>query len=174
MEKLQVQLILEILGRPKEHLKTALETLINKIDSEKGVKIIDKTIHEPVPVKDTQDLFTSFAELTAELDSIGNYFGILFAYMPSNIELINPERIELDNAELNALANQLVRRLHNYDAITKKMIADREVLLRKLAEAAPELFKEEALTKIKGKKTLKDTKKEKKSKKKAKKKSKKS
>ena len=137
MEKLQANIILEILGRPKENVLSALQGLIAKLGNEQGVKIIDQIIHPVIKVKDSKDLFTSFAELNLELDSMDNYFGILFAYMPSNIELVSPEQINLRNDEFNILANKLAARLHDYDAIAKRMIAERNILVNKLQEVAP-------------------------------------
>ncbi|MFH1290901.1 MAG: hypothetical protein ABIH92_05875 [Nanoarchaeota archaeon] len=142
MGKIHASLIIEILGRPVEHVKEALNTLVVKLSSEKGVKVINKTYHDPTQVEDTKDLFTAFAEVDVELDSLENYFGILFAYMPSHIEITHPEKITLTNANLADIANVLVQRLHNYDAITKKMIAERNILLKKLKEIAPHLFKQ--------------------------------
>ena len=137
MEKIQANIILEILGRPKENVLSALQGLITKLGNEPGVKIIDHVIHPVIKVKDSKDLFTSFAELNLELNSMDNYFGILFAYMPSNIELVSPEQINLRNDELNILANKLAARLHDYDAIAKRMIAERNILVNKLQEVAP-------------------------------------
>lgn len=141
MEKLHANIILEILGRPIENVDEGLKALVKKLSEEKGVKIMEETIHEPIPVKDSQNLFTSFAELRIEFESLENYFGILFAYMPSNIELIYPERINLRNDELNILSNRLLARLHNYDAIAKKMIVEKDLAIQKLKEVAPHLFK---------------------------------
>jgi hypothetical protein len=137
MEKLQAIIILEILGKPKENVSSALQALVAKLGNEQGVKIIDQIIHPVVKVKESKELFTSFAEITLELDSLDNYFGILFAYMPSNIELVSPERISLENNELNILANKLAARLHDYDAIAKRMIAERNILVQKMQEVAP-------------------------------------
>ena len=76
-----------------------------------------------------------------ELDSVGHYFQVLFAYMPSNIEIISPASIELSNYDLNQIGNILAQRLHNYDAVAKNAIAERDILLEKLREIAPHLFK---------------------------------
>ncbi len=158
MAKLNVILIIEILGRPADHVKEALNTLVVKLGSEKGVTIINKTYHDPTPVKDSQNLFTAFAELELELDSIENYLGIIFAYMPSHIEIIHPEKFQFTNTELNDLGNKLIERLHNYDAVVKNVLAEREELLTKLKEVAPQFFmqqpqqkKEEELKKDKKK-----------------------
>ena len=79
MDKIKATLVLEILGKPAEHIKSALVSLVEKLGTEKGVRVIDKTIHEPLPVKESKEIFTTFAEVSAEFDSLSNYFGILFA-----------------------------------------------------------------------------------------------
>lgn len=144
MDKLQASLILEVLGRPKEYIAESLNTLVVKMGSEKGVKIVSKQYHEPAPVKDTKDLFTTFAEVNVELDSLIHYFGIIFSYFPSHIEMISPENFELSNYELNELGNALVQRLHNYDSVVKQTLAERDILKNKLREVAPHLFKQES------------------------------
>ena len=141
MEKIQASFILEVLGRPKEHITQALNELAKRIESEKGVKIIEKTFHEPISVQDSWDLFTTFGEFLVEFDSLDNYFGIIFAYMPANIEIIRPEKINLSNQDINGLAYRIIHRLHDYDAITKKALAENEILTKKLHEVAPHLFK---------------------------------
>ena len=143
MEKLQVHIILEIMGRPALNVQQGLNGLVQKLSNEKGIKILEQTLHEVLPVKESKDLFTSFAELTLELDSLDNYFGIIFGYMPSNIEIIHPEKINLGNDHLNVLGNRILLRLHDYDAIAKKMIVERDIVLQKLKEVAPHLFKQE-------------------------------
>ena len=148
MEKLRANLILEILGRPKEHVTDALKELVNKLGSEGGIKIIEKKIHEPISVQDANNLFTTFADVLIELDSLENYFGIMFAYMPANFEIINPEKLTLSNVNLNDLASKLIHRLHDYDAITKKALVDNEFLAKKLHEVAPHLFKQQENTQI--------------------------
>ena len=140
MENLQVNIVIEILGRPKDHVKEALQSLVLRLGAEKGIKILDKNIHEPIPVKDAKDLFTTFAEVSLALDSITNYFGVLFGYMPSHVELVNPEKISLTNIDLNDLGNKLVQRLHDYDAITKNVLVEKDMLVKKLQEVAPHLF----------------------------------
>jgi len=141
MEKIQLRAILEILGRPPEHISTALQQLIEKIKKEKGIKLIDETHHAPIPIKDSPDLYTSFAEIMLELDDLNIVFGFLFQYMPANIEIISPENLKLTNQEMNVAVNHLAERMHQYDAITKKMIAERDAAMKKLFEVAPHLFK---------------------------------
>jgi hypothetical protein len=140
-EKLRANLIIEILGRPVEHVKEAAQTMVTKMAAEQGIKVINKTYHDPILAQDSKTLYTTFTEIEVELDSLDNYFGLLFAYLPSNIEIINPERLQLTNSNLNDLAHKLVTRLHDYDAVTKGAIVERNELTKKLKEVAPHLFK---------------------------------
>lgn len=141
MEKIQAHLVIEILGKPKENVSEAMTNLVNKLATEKGVAIIEKTIHEPVPVKDTRELFTTFTELLVEFDSVSTYLLISFAYLPSNIEIISPEKVTITNNDLAYLGNKIMQRVHEYDAVVKNVLMERDMLTRKLYEVAPHLFK---------------------------------
>lgn len=144
MGKIQARLIIEILGRPPEHVKKALEELINKLSTDKGVKILEKTLHDPLPLENSKDLFTSFAEVLLEFDSLANYVTTIFTYMPSNIEIIRPEELNIRNLDLSELGNTVLQRLHHYDAIVKGMLNERAALVAKLKEVAPHLFQKQS------------------------------
>ncbi len=142
MPPIQIQIILEVLGRPAENVQQALASVVTKLASEKGVKVLERNFHDPSPVPNVQDLYTAFVEVTLEVESLEHYFTVLFAYMPSHVELIYPERIVLDNAALNQFANQLMQRLHNYDAVVKNVVVERDILLKKIQQEAPHLLQQ--------------------------------
>mgnify|MGYP001603034729 CR=1 FL=1 len=61
-------MILEILGKPADYVSGSLNELVNKLGEEKGVKILNKQLREPLPVKESKELFTTFAELEIEFE----------------------------------------------------------------------------------------------------------
>ena len=63
-------LILEIIGKPPEHVVKSLEEIMGNIDEEKGVRIISKKINEPVLMKDSKEFYTTFAEIDLEVEDI--------------------------------------------------------------------------------------------------------
>jgi hypothetical protein len=138
---IQANVILEILGKPVQNVLEALNTLVAKLGTEKGVKVTQQVTHEPIKAENSEDLYTSFAEVSLELDSINNFFGIMFAYMPAHIELVHPEKHTFTNSDLNEVAGKLVGRLHEYDSITKKALIEREFMAKELHKLAPEFFK---------------------------------
>jgi hypothetical protein len=141
MEKIHAALIFEILGKPVENVSEAIKNLVKKIGEEKGVNIVRKDIREPIKAQGSKTLFTTFAELEVEFESLDHYFGIVFGYMPSNTEIIKPEKLEFTNSTLNEMGNSIISRLHHYDAIAKQTLTEREILLKKLQEFAPDEYK---------------------------------
>ena len=141
MQKLHTLMILEILGKPAEHVFESLNQLVDKLDSERGVKITKREIRDPLPVENSKELFTTFAELEVEFETLDIYLAVLFAYMPANVEIISPENMTVTNTYLNDLGNKVIQRMHNYDAITKKTLFENQVILQKIRELAPDVFK---------------------------------
>ncbi|HLC54666.1 MAG TPA: hypothetical protein VJK07_03520, partial [Candidatus Nanoarchaeia archaeon] len=60
MEAIEARIIIEMLGRPAEHLSATLNSLIERLGAEKGVAIKQKKVYDPTPVKESTDLFSSF------------------------------------------------------------------------------------------------------------------
>ncbi len=147
-DKIRAVFIIEVLGRPAEHVKMAVENFIEQINKEEGVRIIEKTVHEPKEIEETaenkeklkgedltQKLFVTFAEIEAEFDNMNQVLFIAFKYMPSNFEIISPETLVLKNSYFNELITGVLLRLHKYDEITKTLLTERQIIehnLRKL------------------------------------------
>jgi len=132
MEELQARMIIEVMGRPVEHIVSALQGMIEKVTAEKGVKVTKTAIREPIAVKEGNGLFTSFAEIEATFDSLFTYFRVLFTYMPSNCEIIQPENIRIRNDEMNEFSNAILARLHDYDALAKRIVSERDAAIYQL------------------------------------------
>ena len=126
--------ILEIIGRPKEHLTQTLEKIIESISQEKGVKLIEKKINEPVELKNNKDFYGTFAEVEVEVEEILQIAILMFKYMPANIEIIEPELIALSNNGWNDILNELARRLHAYDEMARVLQIQTAKLQKELKE----------------------------------------
>jgi hypothetical protein len=141
MDKVHATMLLEILGKPKERVTEALETMTTKLGAEKGVSVTNKNIHDPAPLEGSNTLFTAFSELEVKFDEIGDFFQVLFSYMPAHVEITKPEKVSFMNSDLNEIGNSLLQRLHNYDAISKRVLIERDTLIKRLKEEFPEVFK---------------------------------
>lgn len=132
-EKIRAIIMIEMLGRPVEYIKEIMFQLVEKLGKEKGISIVNKKTAEPKPVEKA-DLFSIFSEVELEADNIMAMLVIIFAYMPSHVEIITPENLHMKNSDMNVLFNELVRRLHQYDEIAKQLSFERNILEEKLKQ----------------------------------------
>jgi hypothetical protein len=132
MAEIHARMIVEVMGRPVEHVVEALQKIAGNIGNEKGVNVLSSKIREPIAVKEAKGLFTSFVEIDAHFDSLVHYFRVLFTYMPSNSEIIEPESIRLGNDEINEFSNAVLARLHDYDALAKRIVSERDAAIMQL------------------------------------------
>jgi hypothetical protein len=134
---IRASIILEIIGRPPEHLIETLEEIIKNMDKEKGVSVINKKINEVIPIKDQKDFYTTFAEVEIEVEDILYLAVIMFKYMPAHIEVIEPELIVLTNNGWTDILSELTRRLHGYEEVARVLQIKNSQMEKKIKELSP-------------------------------------
>ena len=136
-QKIKAIFTFEMLGRPPEHLKATLSEFVDKLDTIPGIKIEDKTVHEPKVVEDekVKDLFTTFAEVEVSADNFNALSLIIFNMLPAHIDIIEPNNLNFSNIELGNLLTDLTLKLHKYDEIAKRITIERNHLIKKIEEA---------------------------------------
>ena len=132
--KVIARMIIEVMGKPKEHLVETLEDFAKKISEEKGVKLEEKKIHEPSLVKDQKDLYSTFAEIEVEVETPLFLALLMFKYMPAHIEVISPENFILDNNGFSDILNEITRRLHGYDELARVFQLEKSMMEKKIQE----------------------------------------
>ena len=137
-EGIRAIMILEIIGRPKEYLVENLEKIIEEMGKEKGVKIMSKSIKEPVEMKKEEGFFTTFSEVEVEVEDMLYLAMLMFKYMPANIEVISPEIIAISNNGWSEILSELTRRLHSYDEVARIVQIQNQELMKKVKELGGE------------------------------------
>ncbi|VVB83687.1 Uncharacterised protein [uncultured archaeon] len=141
-KKINAVFILEVLGRPAEFLTETLNDLVKRIGQEKGIKLRETKINPPVIMKEQKDFYTSFAEIEIEAEELLSIVGLMFKYMPAYVEITSPQNIQLTNASFGEILNELTRRLHGYEEITRILQTEKTILEKKLRESLGEEVKE--------------------------------
>ena len=142
-KQISVKMIIEIAGRPPEHLIETLNEMIKKIDEEKGVSVEEKKVNEPVLMKDQKDFYTSFAEVDIKINDVSILSELVLKYMPAHIEIIEPELIAFTNNGWNDIFNNFLRRLHHYDEVARVIQTEKTILESKLKALLPQEEKKE-------------------------------
>ena len=136
-KKINAMMIIEVIGKPKEHLVETLNGMIESIGKETGVKIICKDVKEPVELKERNDFFTTFAEIEIETEQILHLARLMFKYMPAHVDILYPEKITIKNVNWNEVFNEILRKLHGYDEVARILDIEKKILENKLRELTP-------------------------------------
>jgi len=145
-QEIRAIIIIEIAGRPPEHVKQSLETHTATLKKVKGVEVINEQISEPKKLEKGNEVYTCFSEIEIKCESFSKLIDIIFDFMPSSIEIIQPSSINFNMQQATSFINTLAGRLHRYDEIAKIAQLQNQQLaskIKELQEKNPEEKKEE-------------------------------
>lgn len=126
-EPLNVRAIINILGKPKEHIEQLIKEYVKKLGKENGVKVIDEQYAEAEKVvKD--DIFSTFAELEIEFKDVPKLVWFCFDYMPSSVEIVHPEKIMYRSTDFTAFLNDHQGKLHRLNMMIENLSAENKVM----------------------------------------------
>jgi len=117
--------IVEILGAPKEYVTETMDNYIEKMKNEKDLMIFNVKKSD---IAQKEKLFTIFAEIEMFAKKPSRLVDFCFDYMPSSIEIIEPDKIFFTTADFSNFFNDLQARLHNLDMLVKNLRAENELL----------------------------------------------
>jgi hypothetical protein len=141
MEKIKIHSIIEIAGSPKEHVEETIKKIVKIIEENEKLTILKKELAEakkvemPKEVKNVQnvDIFSSFVELELEIPNFDEVMQFCYTFMPSSIEILEPENVTMPQKDLENSINDLLGRLHEqskvimeYQALKQQIIKARE------------------------------------------------
>jgi len=124
-QHVRINTILEVLGKPKEHIEEKLKEYIGKIKEDETLMVMKEHISK---AKAEGKVFTIFAELEVIVKGIENLVGFCIDYMPSSIEIIKPEMVNLDQRKFTNFVNDMLAKLHRVDMIAKQLGTENKFL----------------------------------------------
>ncbi len=114
-----VSTIIEIIGKPREHVEETIKEYVKKIEAKGEYSVRKKKIAKAK--KYEGQLFSAYAELEIVFKNITQIHFFCFEYMPASIEILEPERIIYQAAEITAVINEFQSKLHQVDMVLKEM-----------------------------------------------------
>lgn len=147
-EKIKAMIILQVIGKPKEHLTSTLKMIAQQMALEEGVSVKGSDIKEPRKMEQKvgttedsdeenqkgpqDDFYMSFAEIEVETEGMMHFMVLLFKYMPAHVDIISPENLSMSNNGWNEIMNELIRRLHAFDEVVRVTQVEKEILEKQL------------------------------------------
>jgi hypothetical protein len=118
-KKIRAIMIVEVAGRPAQHVKDSIKAHVGQLRLKKEICVINESISNPRKVEGAEEMYTCFAEVEIEVENFARLTEIVFDYMPSSIEILNPDKVEMSLPEATTYLNTLAGRLHRYDEVAK-------------------------------------------------------
>ena len=141
------RIIIEIAGSPKEHVEKTIDLVIESIKQVKDVEIIKS---EKFPAEEQEipgqkvtkaKIFSTFAETELLVKDMQTLIALCFEYMPSSIEMIEPENMKITSQTAATFLNDLLARLHQTDMILKNKNAENTILKQNASALLQNIFK---------------------------------
>ncbi len=121
----QLRMIIEMLGKPKEHMESTFGELLKKLSEESDIKITKKTLSK---TKKQGELFSRFVEIELWAKNLSAVMTLCFDYMPSSLEIVQPEKTLFRSHELNGFFNDLQAKLHHVDMLAKNVTTEKAII----------------------------------------------
>ena len=122
--------VLEVLGKPKEHVEKTIKLLVEKVKEDPEISILKEKFAEIT--QQEKEIFSTFVELEMVVKGVTTLTGFCFDFMPSSIEIEKPEILEVKNRDISNIFNDLQSKLHAVDMVAKKLRLEGDFLKRNL------------------------------------------
>ncbi|MFW5991160.1 MAG: hypothetical protein ACOCQX_02935 [Candidatus Nanoarchaeia archaeon] len=124
-QKIVAKAIIEMLGSPKEHIENTMKYYVDKIEEDyKEIKVLDNHFE---PAEETENstekakLYSVFSEVELEIAGAENLAWFCIDYMPSSIDIIEPEKITYEARDFTGFINDLLSKLHQIGSQLKRL-----------------------------------------------------
>ena len=128
---IKARIISEVLGSPQEHVDKTLKLLLDKIKERKELNLTNDKTFNAEKLEDKL-LFSGFLEYEISVESLNTLSGFCFDFMPSSIEILEPDSLNFKTVEMADLFNEILARLHQNDMFLRNAVAEMNLLKRRL------------------------------------------
>jgi len=129
---IRCNIIIEVLGKPADYLDKILKKTIEELEKKTDyVEVLNKKFYEPTPV---EKMFSTFTEIEILIKDLKTLVEFVFEYMPSHIEIVEPKDLKMGMHDANEFITVLAARMHQYDAIAKRVGFENRLLRHRLQE----------------------------------------
>lgn len=131
--------ILEILGKPKEHVEKTIRDYVQKLRDDDAYVVLSEKFSEAEEQEESK-MWSAFVELEMLCKGLESVVRFCFEYMPSSIEIDKPDRMEVSSTITNRTFNDLMARLHKVDMIVKQLKNENDFLRQNLRTSIKNLI----------------------------------
>ena len=134
MGKIVFRAVIEVAGKPKEHVEQTLKDYVANLKEDERYNVLKEVFAEVQKHEEEEDLWACFAEVEVDTDNILNLTHFGFEFMPAMIEIIEPQEMKINQADFSEYLSDLQFKLHQVDMIAKQVKFENEKVRRDMAK----------------------------------------
>ncbi|MBI5390727.1 hypothetical protein HZB02_04505 [Candidatus Woesearchaeota archaeon] len=124
-KKVQARIVLEMMGSPQDYVEQTFKKVIEAVKAEQKYTVL----HENnFPAEQKEQFWSIFSEMEMEFKDLAVLMGFCFDYMPSSVEIIEPQTLPMKAGDVSGLLNDLQAHLHKLEMLMKNLSAQNKVL----------------------------------------------
>jgi len=115
---LKVLITFELAGKPKEHIEGTLKAYVENVKGDQRIAALSEEFADAIEHED--GIWSAFCEMEALVMNLETLTWIAINFMPAAIEVLEPERPELESRDVTAWLNDLLAKLHETSALVRQ------------------------------------------------------
>lgn len=127
---IHAKIIVELLGKPKEHVEETLKNYIKRIKANPNLTVLNEDYADAKERE--EEMWSTFVELEMLLKDLITLMNFCFDYMPSSVDIIAPSELKLNERHMTHFLNDLQGRLHDVDMRLKQANSENSFLKRNM------------------------------------------
>ena len=132
VQAIKIRTIIEVLGKPKEHVEKSIKAYINNMREDKDLSILKEDYSE---ITEKEKLWLGYVELEIVVRGLPKLFHFCFEYMPSSIDILKPSSFTFSEREMTGYMNDLQARLHTVDMVVKNLKSENNFIKRNMTKS---------------------------------------
>lgn len=105
--RVSIKAIIDVAGKPESLVSKTLDKVIEKLEADKTLKVVEIIKAEPDLQDEQSGMYTAFIEVDLEFANIRHAMNFIVEYLPTSIEILEPESINVSNEQLNEVLNDM-------------------------------------------------------------------
>ena len=117
-QSLKVWMIFEVMATERDTAESSLKEHVNKLDTIEGVELLESEyddineVEQPRP--DVEKGYTQVCETEFEIRDLNLLIQVVLNYGPTMVEIMEPDKLELDQGELQDTVNLVAEMMQKY------------------------------------------------------------
>jgi hypothetical protein len=126
------QVAFEVMGNPKEHVEKTIHDFMDNIRKDFQINILNEEYGEAEEVPKSEGLWSTYCDAEILTDNLDKFNWLCVNFMPSSIEIIEPQELRIKDKDLTNWFNDLLAKLHEVSISYRQATTKEDLLIENM------------------------------------------